>query len=234
MEKILQISNLTKSYGKTQAVRDITFDVKKGSIVGLLGPNGSGKTTIIKTIMGLLSDYGGNVSIKGEAPGPIANSRISYLPDVAHIPTWFKVSRAIAFFADFYEDFDAVRAEAMLAAMKIPLDKKIKSLSRGMQEKVQLSLVMSRRADLYVLDEPIGAVDPASREFIIDTILKNFDGEGAILLSTHIVADIEPILDVAIFLREGEIILHDDVDKIREEKATSLDQLFREVFKNVV
>ncbi|MCL2574769.1 MAG: ABC transporter ATP-binding protein [Defluviitaleaceae bacterium] len=234
MDKILEINNLTKSYGKTDAVRGVSFDVPKGSIVGLLGPNGSGKTTIIKTIMGLLSDYGGNVSIGGNTPGPLANANISYLPDVAHIPTWFKVSQAIAFFADFYEDFDAARAETMLTTMKIPLNKKIKTLSRGMQEKVQLSLVMSRRASLYILDEPIGAVDPASREFIIDTILKNFDGEGAILLSTHIIADIEPILDVAIFLREGEIVLHDDVDKIREEKGQSLDQLFREVFKNVV
>jgi len=231
MEKILQIDNLTKSYGKTHAVRGVTFDVPKGSIVGLLGPNGSGKTTIIKTIMGLLAGYGGTVTIGGNAPGPAANSSISYLPDVAHIPTWFKVSQAIAFFADFYEDFDADRAIAMLGAMQIPISKQIKTLSRGMQEKVQLSLVMSRRAALYVLDESIGAVDPASREFIIDTILKNFDGEGAILLSTHIIADIEPILDVAIFLREGEIVLHDDVDKIREERGMSLDQLFRPTIK---
>ena len=234
MEKILEINNLVKSYGKTHAVRGVSFDVTKGSIVGLLGPNGSGKTTIIKTIMGLLSDYGGTVTIGGTAPGPAANAGISYLPDVAHIPTWFKVRQAIAFFEDFYADFDATRAKTMLDAMKIPLDKKIKTLSRGMQEKVQLSMVMSRRASLYILDEPIGAVDPASREFIIDTIIKNFDGEGAILLSTHIIADIEPILDVAIFLREGEIVLNDDVDKIREERGVSLDQLFREVFKNVV
>jgi len=234
MEKILQINNLTKSYGKIHAVRGVTFDVPKGSIVGLLGPNGSGKTTIIKTIMGLLSDYSGTVAIGGKQPGPDANTNISYLPDVAHIPTWFKVSQAINFFTDFYKDFDAARAKTMLDAMKIPINKQIKALSRGMQEKVQLSLVMSRRAGLYILDEPIGAVDPASREFIIDTILKNFDGEGAILLSTHIIADIEPILDVAIFLREGQIVLHDDVDKIREERGQSLDQLFREVFKNVV
>jgi len=234
MGKILEINNLTKSYGNTRAVGGVTFDVPQGSIVGLLGPNGSGKTTIIKTIMGLLSGYGGTVSIGGKPPGPKANAGISYLPDVAHIPTWFKVGQAIAFFADFYADFDTNRAKTMLDAMKIPQNKQIKTLSRGMQEKVQLSLVMSRRAGLYVLDEPIGAVDPASREFILDAILKNFDGEGAILLSTHIIADIEPILDIAIFLREGEIVLHDDVDKIREEKGQSLDQLFREVFKNVV
>jgi len=234
MEKILQIENLTKNYGKTQAVRGVSFDVARGSIVGLLGPNGSGKTTIIKTIMGLLAGYGGSVTIGGRLPGPAANNNISYLPDVAHIPAWFKVSQAMAFFADFYNDFDKNRAIAMLEAMKIPINKQIKTLSRGMQEKVQLALIMSRRADLYILDEPIGAVDPASREFIIDTIIKNFDGQGAILLSTHIIADIEPILDVAIFLRDGQIVLHDDVDNIREQHGQSLDQLFREVFKNVV
>ena len=234
MDKILEINNLTKSYGKTRAVNGVTFDVAKGSIVGLLGPNGSGKTTIIKTIMGLLSGYGGTISIGGKQPGPEANAGISYLPDVSHIPTWFKVSQAIAFFNDFYADFVATRAETMLAAMKIPLNKQIKTLSRGMQEKVQLSLVMSRRAGLYILDEPIGAVDPAGREFIIDTIIKNFDGESAILLSTHIISDIEPVLDTAVFLRDGEIILQDDADKIREEKGVSLDQLFRELFKNVV
>ena len=233
MEKILEIKGLTKSYGKTHAVKGISFDVQKGKIVGILGPNGSGKTTIIKTIMGLLSDYGGEVNITGQEPGYLANKYISYLPDVSHVPTWFKVSQAIDFFGDFYDDFDRDRAKEMLDKMSIPRDKRIKALSRGMQEKVQLSLVMSRRAKLYILDEPIGAVDPASREFIIETILKNFNEEGAILLSTHIIADIEPALDVAIFLREGEIVLNDDVEKIREEKQSSLDQLFRGIFKNV-
>ena len=234
MEKILEIKDLDKKYGKTHAIKGISFEVEKGKIVGLLGPNGSGKTTIIKTIMGLLSDYDGDVAIACTPPGVDANRNISYLPDVSHIPTWFKVDQAIAFFADFYEDFDTKRAENMLDAMKIPRNKRIKTLSRGMQEKVQLSLVMSRRAKLYILDEPIGAVDPASREFIIGTILKNFNEDGAILLSTHIIADIEPILDVAIFLKEGEIVLNEEVDKIREENGNSLDQLFREVFRNVV
>jgi len=234
MDKILEIRDLDKSYGKTHAVKGISFDVAKGKIVGLLGPNGSGKTTIIKTIMGLMTDYSGEVAIVGNKPGVEANNHISYLPDVSHIPTWLKVNQAISFFGDFYTDFDKKRAENMLDAMKIPRDKRIKALSRGMQEKVQLSLVMSRRAKLYILDEPIGAVDPASREFIIETILKNFNEEGAILLSTHIIADIEPILDEAIFLREGEIVLHDVVDKIREERDSSLDQLFRDIFKNVV
>ena len=233
MDNILQISNLNKHYGKFHALKGINLDIPKGKIVGVLGPNGSGKTTLIKTIMGLLSHYDGDVRIMGEKPGPRANAHISYLPDKSYVPTWFTVSQAMKFFADYYSDFDKSHAQAMLESMKIPLGMKIKALSRGMQEKVQLSLVMSRRTSLYVLDEPIGAVDPASREFIIETILKNFPESGSILLSTHIIADIESILDVAVFLKEGEIVMHDDVDKIREEQGASLDGLFREVFRNV-
>lgn len=233
MDNILQINNLSKNYGKFQALKNVTFNIPQGKIVGVLGPNGSGKTTLIKTIMGLLSSYQGEISIAGEQPGPSANTHISYLPDRNHIPIWLTSKEAIAFFSDFYEDFDAARAKDMLQRMGIAPDKKIKTLSRGMQEKVQLVMVMSRRASLYVLDEPLGAVDPASREFIINTILKNFPEESSILLSTHIIADIEPILDVAVFLRQGEIVLNDDVDKIREEKCMSLDELFREVFRNV-
>ena len=253
MGNILEIRNLSKSYGKTQALKDVSFDVPMGKIVGVLGPNGSGKTTIIKTIMGLLSGYGGDVYIMPDTSGPevpasnsigfsccspmrpgfTANRVISYLPDISHIPSWLTVIQAISFFADFYEDFDAIKAQEMIVGMKVPLHQKLKALSKGMQEKVHLSLVMSRRAKLYILDEPIGAVDPASREFIINTILANFSEDAGILLSTHIIADIEPILDVAIFLRDGEITLHDDADKIREDNGSSLDQLFREVFKNV-
>jgi len=233
MDAILKIENMNKNYGKFQAVKNLSFEIGGGQIVGLLGPNGSGKTTIIKTIMGLMADYEGKVSIAGHKPGTDANRHISYLPDQPHMPRWLTVTQCINFFTDFYEDFKPERAKTMLTQMKIPLDKKLKALSRGMQEKVSLSLMMSRSAKLYILDEPIGAVDPASREFIIETILRNFDSEGSILLSTHIIADIEPILDRALFLREGELILDDDVDKIREEKGQSLDGLFREVFKNV-
>jgi len=233
MEKILEIKNLTKNYGNFTAVRNMTFEIESGKIVGLLGPNGSGKTTMIKTIMGLMSDYEGTVKITGLEPGPVANKYISYLPDQAHVPRWLTVNQSINFFSDFYEDFDAKRAANMLDQMKIPRDKKLKALSRGMQEKVNLSLVMSRRAKLYILDEPIGAVDPASREFIIETILKNFNEEGSMLISTHIIADIEPALDRALFIREGELILDGDADQVRAEKGQSLDQLFREVFKNV-
>ena len=233
MNNILEINNLNKNYGSFQAVKNLSFEVAPGKIVGLLGPNGSGKTTIIKTIMGLMSDFDGTVEIDGKAPGPDANRHISYLPDAPHVPRWMRVSQAVNFFKDFYEDFDADKAKKMIESMQIPLDKKLKALSKGMQEKVNLSLIMSRAAKLYILDEPLGAVDPASREFIIETILKNFNEEGSIIISTHIIADIEPILDRVLFLKNGEIVLNDDVDKIREEKGQSLDGLFREVFKNV-
>ncbi|MCL2353767.1 MAG: ABC transporter ATP-binding protein [Defluviitaleaceae bacterium] len=233
MDKILEVKDFSKSYGSFQAVKDLSFEIEKGKIVGLLGPNGSGKTTLIKSIMGLMSDYEGSIAIAGNAPGVAANNHISYLPDVPHLPRWFKVSQAVDFFKDFYADFDATKARNMLTQMQIPMDKKIKALSKGMKEKVGLSLTMSRRAKLYILDEPLGHVDPASREFIIETILKNFNEEGAVLVSTHIIADIEPALDKALFLKQGQLILNEDVEKIREEKGCSLDQLFREVFKNV-
>jgi len=232
MDNILEINNLTKNYGRNFAVNNISFKIPAGKKVGLLGPNGSGKTTLIKTVMGLLSGHSGEVSVCGIPAGTEANKNISYLPDVTHIPTWFRVRQALDFFADFYQDFDKLRAEEMLTTMGIPFGGTIKSLSRGMQEKVQLALVMSRRAKLYILDEPIGAVDPASREFIIETIVKNFPSDSSILLSTHIIADIEPILDTAIFLKDGEVILHNEVESLRQEKNTSLDGLFREVFRH--
>jgi len=233
MDNILEIKNINMNYGRYQALNNVSLDIPKGKIVGILGPNGSGKTTLIKIIMGLLSNYNGEARINNYPPGYQANAYISYLPDRSHIPTWLTVKQSIEFFADFYADFNKAKAEEMLSAMSIPHDKKIKTLSRGMQEKVQLALVMSRNASLYILDEPLGAVDPASREFIINTILKNFPENSSILLSTHIIADIEPILDIAVFLREGDVVLNDEADKIREEKGLSLDGLFREVFKNV-
>ncbi|MCL2405059.1 MAG: ABC transporter ATP-binding protein, partial [Defluviitaleaceae bacterium] len=178
---LLQVRNLSMRYGKTHALKGINLEIPKGKIVGILGPNGSGKTTLIKTVMGLISDYTGEIRIANHPPGPMANAHIAYLPDRSHIPSWFTTSRAITFFADFYKDFNKTQAHEMLENMKIPLRKNLSALSRGMQEKVQLALVMSRQCDLYVLDEPIGAVDPASREFIVETILKNFPVGGSIL-----------------------------------------------------
>lgn len=231
---ILTVEGLSKSYGKHPALHNINLSIEPGQIVGLLGPNGSGKTTLIKTITGLLTSYTGAVTVVGHQPGLAANTHIAYLPDKAHVPTWLKVSQAVGLFADFYADFDRERALHMLSAMNIPLNKRLKNLSRGQGEKVQLSLVMSRRAKLYILDEPIGAVDPASRDFILDTIIKNYDRTASILLSTHIISDIEPILDRAFFLKDGQLIMSGDADDIREEHGASLDNVFRKVFANSV
>jgi len=232
MDNILSIKDLSVHYGKFAALSNVSANIPKGKIIGLLGPNGSGKTSLIKTVMGLVNNFTGIVEIAGLPPGAKANAHVSYLPDRNHIPLWFTPKQAISFFADFYEDFDSERAVEMLTRMGLPLDKALNTFSLGMQEKVQLALVMSRRAALYVLDEPLGAVDPASREFIINTILKNYPDGGSILLSTHIITDIEPILDRAIFLKKGELVMDDEVDTLREQHGMSLDGLFREVFKH--
>ena len=233
MDNLVTITNLTKQYGKHTALDNLDLTIKPGQIVGLLGPNGAGKTTLIKTLTGLLTQYQGAVSICGHTPGPVANSLISYLPDKDHLPTWLTVTESIKFFADFYADFDTGKAQQMLHAMGIPLDRKLKHLSRGQREKVQLSLCMSRSAKLYILDEPIGAVDPASRDQIVETILKNHGKDSSVLISTHIISDVESILDQALFLKEGKVVLEGPADQIREEKGMSLDDLFREVFRHV-
>lgn len=229
---LLKLENLSKKYGAVTALDNISLTIAPGQIVGLLGPNGSGKTTLIKTITGLLTDYSGQVNITGTPPGYLANSHIAYLPDRAHVPVWLKVSQAVELFADFYADFDKTRAIHMLETMKIPPHMRLKQLSRGQGEKVQLSLVMSRRAKLYILDEPIGAVDPASRDFILDIILKNYNRDASMLISTHIISDIESILDRAIFLRDGKVIIQGEADDIREAHGASLDSVFRQVFRN--
>ena len=228
---MLEIKNLKKDYGKVKALKGVTISIPEGKIIGLLGPNGSGKSTLIKVITGLLTDFEGEVTIDGKKPGFYANNIISYLPDKSHIPTWLTVEQSVQLFKDFYTDFDKERAISMLNSMELDLKRKIKKLSRGQQEKVGLALTMSRRAKLYVLDEPIGAVDPASRDFIMETILKNHYEGSSILLSSHIISDIEPSLDRAIFIKNGEIILDGEVEKLREEKEMSLDKLFREIFK---
>ena len=233
-ENIIEINGLTKEFKHHTALDNITTCIKKGSIVGLLGPNGSGKTTLIKVLTGLLTHYHGEVKIDGATPGYEANNFISYLPDKEHLPAWLSVNAAINFFRDFYEDFDTHKARDMITSLNIPLTKKLKHLSRGQREKVQLALVMSRNARLYILDEPIGAVDPASRDLIVETILKNINEGSSVLISTHIISDIEPILDYALFIRDGKIFMQDDVESIRENHAKSLDELFREVYKNVI
>jgi len=233
MNHLVKIENLQKRYGQKVALKNVSLEIKKGEIVGLLGPNGSGKSTLIKVLMGLLTGCCGKVTINGVPTGELGNQYIAYLPDKSHIPTWYTVKEAVKLFKDFYLDFNEERAYGMLESMEIPTNKRIKHLSRGMQEKVGLALTMSRRADLYILDEPIGAVDPASRDFIVETILKNYDKESSILFSSHNISDIESILDRAIFLKKGELILDDEVSAIKQRNGKSLDELFREVFRNV-
>ena len=228
---IVEMQDISKFYGSNQALKNVTLSIPSGKIVGLLGPNGSGKTTLIKILTGLLTDYTGNALINEKPPGPVTSVVVSYLPDRPVMPSWLTVKDAMKMYQDFYNDFDMIRAEKMLESMGIDKNKKIKTLSKGMNEKLQLSLVMSRRAKLYILDEPIAAVDPAARDFIISTILTNFDDTSSILLSTHLISDIEAIIDHAIFLKEGEIILSEEAESVRTRTGQSIDQLFREVFK---
>ena len=228
---ILSCSNLSKHYGKTFALSRVSLDIEAGRVIGLLGPNGSGKTTFLKLCNGLLTPTAGEVKIAGMAPGVETKAIVSYLPENSWFNDWMKVRDMLNFFADFYADFDAARALEMLKALDIDESAHIKSLSKGTKEKVQLILVMARKAKLYLLDEPIGGVDPAVRDYILRTIIKNYNPEASVIISTHLIADVEQVLDEVIFLKDGEIALHEDVDTIREEKGVSVDKLFREVFK---
>jgi ABC-2 type transport system ATP-binding protein len=228
---MLELKNVTKSYGAKTALKNVSISAPAGKIIGLLGPNGSGKTTMIKILTGLINDYKGEALIDGNAPGVKTCAYVSYLPDRVVMPGWLTVKDAVKLYWNFYKDFDMPRAEGMLGSMLIDLNKRIKTLSKGMIEKLQLALVMSRRAKLYVLDEPIAAVDPAAREFILRTIIGNFGGDSSVLLSTHLISDVESILDHAVFIKDGEVILSEEAETIREREGKSIDQLFREVFK---
>ncbi len=228
---ILTCSNLTKRFGSTTALDGISFSIEPGRVVGLLGPNGSGKTTFIKLCNGLLTPTDGTVKIDSMSPGVETKKIVSYLPENSYFNDWMKVQDMLAFFSDFYSDFDAARAVEMLRSLGIAPSAQIKSLSKGTKEKVQLILVMARKAKLYLLDEPIGGVDPAVRDYILHTIIKNYNPEASVIISTHLIADVEPVLDEVIFLKNGQIVLHEDVDTLREEKNMSVDQLFREEFK---
>ena len=227
---LLECRDLTKRYGATVALDRFTVSLAAGRIVGLLGPNGSGKTTTIKLLNGLLQPTSGMITVDGAQPGRYTHSIVSYLPDRAYLSDWMKVMDVIDFFSDFYRDFDRVKATEMFKTLRIsPLDR-LKTLSKGTKEKVQLILTMSRRAQLYVLDEPIAGVDPAARDYILNTILANYSEDASVLLSTHLIADIERVLDEGVFLKDGEMVLHESVDTIREEHGKSVDMLFREVF----
>jgi len=231
MESILQCRGLTKKYGNLVALHDINLDLPAGQIIGLLGPNGSGKTTLIKLITGLLTPNEGSILIDGFAPGADSKKLISYLPERTYLSDWMRVSDVIAYFEDFYDDFREDRAYDMLNRLQINSSARLKTLSKGTKEKVQLILVMSRQARLYILDEPIGGVDPAARDYIMNTILTNYDPGATVLISTHLISDIESILDYVIFLQYGQITLADGADDIRMKHGKSIDTLFREVFR---
>lgn len=232
---VLQITNLHKSYGSHSVLEGVSFCIPRGKIVGLLGPNGCGKSTIMKLIAGLIPLSKGEILIDGMAPGQKTKSLISYLPERSYLNDWMRISDLLSFFHDFYQDFDLERAKQMLADLHIALNDRLKTMSKGTKEKVQLVLVMSRRARLYLLDEPIGGVDPAARDYILNTILntilKNFEEDSSILISTHLIQDVEAVFDRALFLNQGKIVIDGEVDEIREKYGKSIDGLFREVFK---
>ena len=222
---------LGKRYGSVHALEQIDLTVGEGKIVGLLGPNGSGKTTLIKILCGLLQPSAGQVRIAGAVPGPVSKALVSYLPDQMYVPDWMRVKDLLELFADFYADFSRERAGQMLASLGIQDSQRVKTMSKGTKEKMQLVLVMSRAARLYLLDEPIAGVDPAAREFILNTILRNYNEKGTVLISTHLIGDVEQVLDEAIFLKAGRVIRHEAVDDIREKEGMSVDALFREIFR---
>lgn len=228
---ILECKNVTKAYHKVVALNDVSITLEGGKIVGLLGPNGSGKTTLIKLINGLLTPDAGTVSICGHEPGPESKALVAYLPDSIYLNSWMRVQQIVDYFSDFYQDFRRDLALGMLQRLGISPDSKLKTLSKGNKEKVCLILTMSRNAKLYVLDEPIAGVDPAARDYVISTIINNHNPDATVLISTHLIADIEQILDQVIFIQTGTILLQKSVDEIREESGKSVDELFREVFK---
>ena len=228
---ILECADLSKRFGSVQALDNVNFTIEPGRVVGLLGPNGSGKTTLLKLANGLLTPTGGEILIDGDAPGKVTRSVVSYLPDKPYLADWMKVRQLLDFFEDFYDDFDRDRAMEMLLRLNIGEDMRIKEMSKGTREKTQLILVMSRKAKLYLLDEPIGGVDPATRDYILDTIIRNYNPDAAVVISTHLIADVEQVLDDVIFIDKGRIMLQSSVDDIREERGMSVDQYFREVFR---
>lgn len=228
---ILKCAALAKSYGRTRALDGLDIAVEPGRIVGLLGPNGSGKTTLIKLANGLLRPSSGQILIDGREPGIESKKLVSYLPERTCVPDWMSGAGLMGFYGDFYADFDKKAAEEMLARLEIDPKARLKHLSKGNREKVQLIMVMARRAKLYLLDEPIGGVDPAARDFILGTIISNYNPEAAVVISTHLIADVERVLDDVIFINHGKAVLASTADELREKHGKSVDQVFREVFK---
>lgn len=231
MSIILECNGLTKKFGSKVAVSDVNLKIERGQIVGLLGPNGSGKSTLIKLANELLTPTSGNILIGGKKPGIETKKIVSYLPEKTYLNDWMRVRQIIELFSDFYDNFKPVKAYDMLKSLHINANDKLKTMSKGTKEKVQLILVMSREAELYLLDEPIGGVDPAARDYILKTILSNYNETATVIISTHLISDIENILDYVVFLNQGQVVLTSSVDDIRDEKGKSVDVLFREVFK---
>lgn len=231
MTATFECKGLSKHFGSTQALEDVSFSIAPGRVVGLLGPNGSGKTTLMKLANGLLTPSEGEVLICGDHPGVESKAVVSYLPDKTCMPLWMNALQLMDFFQDFYRDFDRQRAENMLRRLGLDERQRLRQMSKGTREKVQLIMVMSRKAKLYLLDEPIGGVDPATRDYILDTIIRNYDPEAAVVISTHLISDVEKILDEVLFINRGKIMLQASVDDIRQQYGKSVDEYFREVFK---
>ncbi len=229
--KLVEIKNLTKKYNNKTVLDNVNINITNGKIIGLLGKNGAGKTTLIKLINDLLTPTSGKIKVKGRNIGVDSKKVISYLPERTYLNKQMRVSEVIDYFSDFYDNFDSDKAKRLLKDLDLDIEEKLSKMSKGMQEKVQLVLVMSRNADLYILDEPLGGVDPATRDYILDTILSNFNNNASIIISTHLISDIERILDEVIFIDKGKIILQSDADKLRKKEKESVDEIFRRLFK---
>ena len=228
---ILEVKNLSITLGNKEILKDVSLTIPKGKIVGLLGKNGAGKSTLIKSINDLLTPTSGSILVKGNKIGVESKKVISYLPERTYLNKQMKVSEVISYFKDFYDDFDDNKAKKLLKDLDLDINETLSKMSKGMQEKVQLVLVMSRNADLYILDEPLGGVDPATRDYILDTILSNFNESASVIISTHLIAVIEKILDEVIFIDKGSVILQSDADKLRNKEKSSIDEIFRRMFK---
>jgi ABC-2 type transport system ATP-binding protein len=231
MTNILTATDLSKSFGKKEALKNISLEIPRGKIIGLLGPNGSGKTTFIKLVTGLLVPSAGEIKVNDLDTGVETKKIVSYLPERTYLNSWMKIDDILSFFEDFYPDFNRIKAQNMMQDLELNSNDRLKTLSKGNKEKVQLILVMSRDADLYLLDEPIGGVDPAARDYILNTIITNYQENASVIISTHLIADIEQVLDEVVFISKGQVALTASVDEIREEHHQSVDGLFREVFK---